>query len=660
MPIPSTQQQTQNAHPAYRPDIDGLRTVAILAVLVFHAFPDLMPGGFVGVDVFFVISGFLISGIIFRSLQRGDFSFTEFYSRRIKRIFPALIAVLLTCYAVGWFVLLPEEFKQLGKHIAAGAGFVQNIALWSEAGYFDTASEMKPLTHLWSLAIEEQFYLIFPLLMWTVWRLGLRASGVFVICLVLALTSFGLNVVGIQDNPIGVFFLLQTRFWEILAGSVLAYFQVFKSNRFAAWLGYRPTPSASVSTKRQQVLSLCGLLLLAIGLLAINKDRLFPGWWALLPVGGTFLVILAGPHTWLNRYVLGNRLMVFIGLISYPLYLWHWPILSFARIVSLETPSILVRIAALFLSFLLSWLTYRLIERPLRFGRVVWGKSAVLCFILAGVGFVGYNAYARDGLAFRLPSQARELLAYRYDYQADYREGSCFLRPEQDQGAFDSCEDGQDAIKPIMLLWGDSHAAHLYPGIKARYDQSWTVHQRNASGCPPILGMNVADRIHCTGINDFVLNEIKQQVPDIVVLAAAWSVYNWSGLGNTIRELRLQGVSRIVLIGPVPQWQDGLAKQLLHEIRATPLQKILPKRLSRDSNKQILELDLKLAAFASSVGVDYISAMNILCDDNQCLTYVGDEDSELTAWDYGHLTTAASKYLVNRFPVTLDIKNDPS
>ncbi|NYT63473.1 acyltransferase [Alcaligenaceae bacterium] len=655
MPTSLTQQQTHNVRLAYRPDIDGLRAVAILAVLVFHAFPDHLPGGFIGVDIFFVISGFLISSIIFRSLQRDDFSFTEFYAHRIKRIFPALIVVLLACYAAGWFVLLPEEFKQLGKHIAAGSGFIQNIVLWSEAGYFDTASELKPLTHLWSLAIEEQFYLIFPLLIWGVWRLGFKVAGIFVLGLVLATMSFGSNLLGIQADPVGTFFLPHTRFWELLAGSLLAYVQVFKSNRFVAWLGQGAAPAAVGPTKRQHLLSICGFLLVAIGLLTIHEGRLFPGWWALLPVAGAFLLLLAGPHAWINRRILGNRFMVFIGLISYPLYLWHWPILSFARIVSLETPPILVRLGALLLSVLLSWLTYRLLERPLRFGRAARGKTAALCIILAGVGYAGYHAYLHDGLPLRLPSEARELLVYQYDYKNGYQEGTCFLRPEQDQRAFDNCADTAGTDKRIMLLWGDSHAAHLYPGVQAKYGGSWTIRQRTASGCPPIPGMDIADRIHCKGINTSVLDEIKTEVPEIVVLAAAWSEYDWNRLGNTVQALRLYGVSRIVMVGPVPQWQDGLPKQLLQEFRSNPLEKVLPKRMPSALNKSLFELDRKLAAFASSAGVTYISALGILCDDNGCLTRVGDEPGELTAWDYGHLTAAASQYLVSRFPKELGI-----
>ncbi|MDE2586306.1 MAG: acyltransferase, partial [Betaproteobacteria bacterium] len=365
-------EQEHNVHPVYRPDIDGLRAVAILSVVVFHAFPTHLRGGFVGVDIFFVISGFLISNIIFRSLQRGDFSFTEFYAHRIKRIFPALILVLATSFALGWFTLLPDEFKQLGKHMAAGAGFVQNFVLWKEAGYFDTASELKPLMHLWSLAIEEQFYLIYPLLIWAAWRVRLNALAVLI---GLAALSFGLNVLEIRAEAVKTFFVPQTRYWELLAGAVLAYLQLFRRTQPAVGddqdasspvLIGQPASSAHRRRVRNNLQSACGLFLILVAVIAIHKGKAFPGWWALAPVTGAFLLILAGPQAWVNRNLLANRLMVFVGVISYPLYLWHWPILSFARIVEAEMPSPEIRGAAVALSFLLAWLTYRLLERPIR------------------------------------------------------------------------------------------------------------------------------------------------------------------------------------------------------------------------------------------------------------------------------------------------------
>jgi peptidoglycan/LPS O-acetylase OafA/YrhL len=218
------------SHPKYRPDIDGLRAFAVLAVVAFHAFPNWIRGGFIGVDVFFVISGYLISTIIFENLDKGTFSFTEFYARRIKRIFPALLLVLIACFTFGWFTLLADAYKQLGKHIAAGAGFISNFTLWDEAGYFDNSTETKPLLHLWSLGIEEQFYIVWPLLIWFAWK---RKFNLLTITIVVAIASFILNIKGIQHDLVATFYSPQTRFWELLSGSLLAWVTLYKKDAFA-------------------------------------------------------------------------------------------------------------------------------------------------------------------------------------------------------------------------------------------------------------------------------------------------------------------------------------------------------------------------------------------------------------------------------------------
>ena len=302
-------------HPKYRADIDGLRAIAVLSVVTFHAFPNLLKGGFIGVDIFFVISGFLISTIIFSSLEKNSFSFVEFYSRRIKRIFPALLLVLIACYILGWFVLLPDEYKQLGKHIAGGAGFVSNLVFWQESGYFDNAAETKPLLHLWSLGIEEQFYLIWPLLLWIAWK---QRLNLLTITIILVIVSFILNINKVDGDPITAFYSPQSRFWELLAGSILAYITLYNQNLFATtrqkfdiaidvWIGpilYAQVPEKNGGTRRN-LQSLLGATLIIIGIIVITKEKPFPGWWALLPTIGTVLIISAGSQAWLNRAVLG-------------------------------------------------------------------------------------------------------------------------------------------------------------------------------------------------------------------------------------------------------------------------------------------------------------------------------------------------------------------
>src|ERR1700722_8481853 len=316
----------------HRNDIDGLRAIAVTSVLFYHANSAWLPGGFIGVDIFFVISGFLISSIILGGIDRGTFSFGDFYARRIKRIFPALLFVSLTLSVVGWFSLFTDEYERLGKHVAAGAAFLSNILLWKEAGYFDPASELKPLLHLWSLGIEEQFYLIWPLLFFLLAkarRSPLAAIGA------ITLGSFVLNLYWVKDHEVRTFYLPVTRFWELSLGALLAYAQVLgikRSNTVIRGISGFLTGGSSPSS--QNGMAFCGLTLFIAALVLLTKNDQFPGWLAALPTVGTCLLIAAGNRSWVNSRLLGNPLMVWVGLISYPLYLWHWPLLSFQRILS--------------------------------------------------------------------------------------------------------------------------------------------------------------------------------------------------------------------------------------------------------------------------------------------------------------------------------------
>lgn len=479
-----------DTHVAYRPDIDGLRAMAIISVVIYHAFPGSLSGGFVGVDVFFVISGFLISSIIFRGMHMGVFSFTDFFAHRIKRIFPALIVVLAACYAFGWFALLPDELKHLGKHMAAASGFVQNIALWQEAGYFDTASELKPLMHLWSLGVEEQFYLAFPVLIWAAWRARMNVLKMVVF---LGLLSFALNVLDIVADPVSAFFLPQTRFWELLAGAVLAYLQLFNRAQIADCVKrclfhqmlFRQPPLVE---RQDQILnnliSAFGLLLLLASMTGINKSMPFPGWWALAPVSGALLLIAAGPHSWVNRQIFANKPMVFIGLISYPLYLWHWPILSFARIVESEMPSAEVRMAAIAITFMLAWLTYRLIEAPIRFGRNARVKTVALAIALTALGCGGYGAFMLDGMEFRM-ERNRDFL---HQLQWEERDGaSAECREFIGQKDLGYCLRSPGKL-PDAVLIGDSHANSLYRGLSEAYAKDGrSLINLGGGGCLPFF-----------------------------------------------------------------------------------------------------------------------------------------------------------------------------
>lgn len=462
-------------HPKYRPDIDGLRAVAVMSVVLFHAFPRWLPGGFIGVDIFFIISGYLISTIIYGSLERNAFSFPEFYARRIKRIFPALLLVLISCYVFGWFTLFADEFQQLGKHIAGGSGFISNFVLYDESGYFDTTAEIKPLLHLWSLGIEEQFYIVWPLILWAAWKIRLNVLSLTVLCLGV---SFLLNMANIGTDPSGTFYLPQTRAWELLAGSVLAYMTTHHGARTRAVVErvvnavfMREGAQISSATMRSAQ-SFLGLALLAIGF-AIVTSAGFPGWQAIIPCAGAILIISAGPQAWLNRNLLASKLFVWIGLISFPLYLWHWPLLTFARIIEGEMPAREIRIAAVVASIVLAWLTFKLIERPL--SRREWPlKTAALVLIMACTGAAGYATYSSGGI----PERASVVKGQEVNSQFAgsvwkfATNHTCIYRYQwQEAGTYPwwFCMTNRDE-SPTVILLGNSYANHLYPGLEQQKD----------------------------------------------------------------------------------------------------------------------------------------------------------------------------------------------
>lgn len=365
----------------YSPSIDGLRAVAVLLVLGVHLFPEWVKGGFVGVDIFFVISGYLISGLLFKDLAQDHFSLRHFYARRIRRIFPALSTVLLACLGIGWFLLPPQEYQELGKHVAGGAGFIANLLLWQESGYFDGVAKTKILLHLWSLGIEEQFYIFWPLLLF-VTRKGRRRIPLTLGAVIVF--SFVFNVVWIHKDSVATFYAPLTRVWELALGGFLAWSLRYDQGG--------PHP------KRQAWCQIFGLVLLSAAVALLDEKSLFPGWWALLPTLGAMAIIAAGDGAWFNRWVLSNPLAVGIGVISYPLYLWHWPLLVFARQSQLDITSPRVRLSLVGASFVLATLTYFLVEKPIRFGRSYPRARVIgLACVMAVIGLTGLGLYQNGG-----------------------------------------------------------------------------------------------------------------------------------------------------------------------------------------------------------------------------------------------------------------------
>ena len=655
---------------SYRPDIDGLRALAVIAVVGFHAFPDVIKGGFVGVDIFFVISGFLITGILQKELQNNElqaenFGFwsyiAAFYQRRIARIFPALLVVLAASFAFGWLLLQPAEFKTLGKHILAGAGFASNLVYWQEAGYFDAAAETKTLLHLWSLAVEEQFYLIWPLLLWAAWKLRIKTLWVIGGLLI---ASFAWNVSQIHHHPVATFYSPFTRFWELLAGALLAVLTLTK-------------PAVATSKLVQNTKSIAGLLLIIVAIYLLTKDKRFPGWWAVLPVLGSYLIISAGSikasEAWFNRVVLSNRVMVSIGLVSYPLYLWHWPVLAFLRGAEMDAPSTGMLWAAVAASFVLAYLTYWLIEKPLRFGTWWFGKggaskakTAVLSMGMLMMAAAGYAVYANNGYSQRFPPQLRSLLDYQYDFGES--NGQCMVgmgAVQTDLAPYCVTKNFENdpVVKKSVALWGDSFTWHLAAALNKR---GTSVQQGKlkfnliaSAGCAPILN---ADTEPCQKGNAFVLDTLQKQQFDTVLMAGNWVNEHYTELDATLQNLQdLQNsphpiAKDIYLVGPPPGWPHSLLKTVINLAMKDAPQYRLPERIQVGEGTDLhanFELDAKMRAAAKRHGIHYISLLDILCNADGCMTKLGDTPEALVGHDQGHLSLLGAEYVVKQFPSQL-------
>jgi peptidoglycan/LPS O-acetylase OafA/YrhL len=667
----------------YRPDIDGLRAIAVLCVIAYHAFPGYLRGGFIGVDIFFVISGYLISAIIFENLDKGTFSFSEFYARRIKRIFPALIFVLVACFTIGWFFLLADEYKQLGKHIAAGAGFISNIIFWKETGYFDNAADTKPLLHLWSLGIEEQFYIVWPLLLWLAWR---QKFNLLTITLIITIVSLLLNLKGIKHDTVATFYSPQTRFWELLSGSILAWVTLYKNYKFTnvtikidnflAFVVYKDKQGAGGKTLAN-FLSYVGLFMLLYGFWRINKELRFPGKWALVPVMGTLMLLIGGPKAWVNRIILSNKVVVWFGLISFPLYLWHWPLLSFVRIVGSEPPSANISIAVILLAILMAWLTYQFIEKPVRFGKNYKPKTIILIALMLIIGLFGYNCFKRDGFGFRLKERA-EFSNYFENSSPEWRyfQKTGMSEKYNDKCNFyninqhrmnrytavpleridQSCFEKDDAhYSRAVFIWGDSHASHLYFGLKKNLPANWQILQVASSMCnPDINAKGPSLTNYCIQSNWFALRAINQTKPDVVIVAqnTGQNIKSFSQISSVLKTM---GVKKIIFTGPTPHWAYELPKIILKELWFNTPQRTLK---ALDPGTLTLNSSLQLN-FTQTESVVYANIIDTMCNQDGCLTYIGDDKKTgITSFDFGHLTPLASDYVAKNLLVNLVIDNN--
>ncbi|MDE2578396.1 MAG: acyltransferase [Hyphomicrobiales bacterium] len=602
-----------------RPDIDGLRALAIVPIVAFHAGLSQLRGGFVGVDIFFVISGFLITAIISRDMALGAFSLLAFYRRRVARIFPALFVMLAGVLALGCALLLPDDVRALAESAAAAAAFVSNIFFERSAGYFAPAAETIPLLHTWSLGVEEQFYLFYPPLLMAARRFFPQSLPRVVATF--ALVSFALSLYWAQVWPDGAFYLLPSRAWELALGGLVA-------------LGAFPP----IGPRARQAAAALGLALLLLGLLVAQPGALFPAPLALMPCGGAALLIAYG-ETAKTRALLASRPLVAIGAISYSLYLWHWPAIVLARLVydpQLRAPTALAAVGFALLAAVASW---RFVERPLQArlreatpGPVVGAGATALCGMMALAWGVGRNAdHWRT-----LPAPVRKVASY-VDYRAwpqhraQFVEGTCFVSLGE---TFDRAQClRMDPHKRNMLVFGDSHAAQYWRAIADRFP-AWNVMQATGSACRPMHG--VSTESHCNDFVPFVLDHfLVDNRPDAVVLAGRWLEGETPALEQTARAIMARGAA-VTIIGPGVEYEGEFPRLLAMAMLRGDVAALDGLRVADRA-----PLDREIAAMAARIGASYVSEQSIECPDNHCVLF--DPDGGPFHYDYGHITLAGAR-----------------
>ena len=627
-----------NAALRHRSDIDGLRAVAILPIVLFHAGVSALAGGFVGVDIFFVISGFRITSIIVRELGEGRFRLIEFYRRRVVRIFPALFTMCAIVLAAGAWLLLPLEFARLANSTMAALGFGSNIYFWLVTNYFAPDAELLPLLHTWSLGVEEQFYIFFPLGMLLLARLA-RGRYAVVLALV-AVMSFAGGWYVAAHSPVAAFYLLPVRAWELLAGALVAVSGI--------------TASARPGPRGRELVAALGAALLVAAIVFVRDGPGFPIPQALVPVLGTALVIACGEHTAVGR-ALSLGVLRYIGRISYSTYLWHWPIIAFWRIetgIALGPVETACLVAA---SLGMGALSYHLVERPFMDRYRKHGSSWRIVGV--GIGALAAGVAAAAVLLTTAPSwrridpQVERIAAYddylaRPEYQYQFRRGPCFRGEAQAALKFlpEECT-ALSATKPNVVVVGDSYAAQYWRAISLRLPDS-NVMQAAGSGCRPLLG--TGGDLRCREVADYVLGPLLDSGRlSTVVLAGRWLPEDAAAIAPTIRHIQARG-AKVIFIGAAPEYQGSFPSILARATARGDLGMVDSWRV--DEN---VAWDRRLRATVAPTGATYVSPLQIICPHKCRLTSA---DGMPLQFDYGHLTLAGSRYVVGQIPFAAETK----
>lgn len=619
----------------FRSDINGLRAWAVLAVILFHFNAAVLPGGFAGVDVFFVISGYLMTSIIYRGLDQHKFRVFQFYLARGRRIIPALLSPCLVLLLLGWFFLLPPEYLALGKHVAGSVGFVSNFVYWKEAGYFAAGAHEKWLLHTWSLSVEWQFYIIYPLVLMAV-RNVLGQRSLRWVILAGTVASFALSVYATKHFPDGAFFLLPTRAWEMMMGGLALLFPL------------------RLQAPQARVIEVLGVALIALSYAFMSELNPWPGSLALLPVAGAFLVIQANRQ---QSVLTNNRLFQWLGNISYSLYIWHWPI-----VVLLAYSGVLTKpawqVAGIAASLAAAQASYRWVEQPMRTltqpgWSTAWAAAATALLAL-GLGVT----FSQGVIGTYRPVSVSDRAGFIATYGEKYKHltvshwiDKCNVvdvlsrtgKPDTDPVCTTKQGDGG------VFLWGDSHAEALSFGLRAQLPTGTPFYQVTSAGCRPSLHDDVKQKglfaVACKFANQFAMKKITELHPTTVVMAQQrdHEKTDWREIGAA---LKAAGVRQVILLGPVPQWQPSLPIVIVN--RHWHEQQPYIEDAALDHG--IMRTNGKMPALLEGSGITFISVIAQLCRAESCLARVSPA-GDLLLVDYGHLSEEGSSYVVKNLLV---------
>ena len=662
----------------YRREIDGLRALAVLPVILFHAGFQTFSGGFVGVDIFFVISGYLITSIILAEMEAGTFTLANFYERRARRILPALFVVMALCLPFAWLWLVPQDMKSFSQSLVAVSAFASNVLFWRTSGYFDTAAELKPLLHTWSLAVEEQYYLLFPLFVLLTWRFGktwILKSLFAVFIISLAAAHWGST-----NKPIFTFFLLPTRGWELLIGGFIAfYFSLGHKQLSHKWLN--------------ELGSLIGVALIAYSIFSFDSKTPFPSLYTLVPtVGAALIIFFTTPQTSTGK-LLGSQLFVGVGLISYSAYLYHQPLLAFAKHRSIDEPSSLLIGLLVATTFLLAYFSWRFVEAPFRNKQRINRKQLLIFCILASFTFAlfGLAGHFSKGNFNRKLNSIDSLISAAANETG--KNSKCWEKIELTNSLTDTCLLGSSQVEKSFAIVGDSHAGALVEEL------SNFANKQNIAGfdftynsCPPLKGgrLNKQEPVQlvCIALREDFFNRMeKKELPSTLVLLARWTIYieqerfineeggveagdkaTWiapksneltyfdaikTSYANSIR-LMLNNGHKVILIYPVPEMGWDVPRRLSRIYSVNNF--LAPSDASTSYEvfqKRNVRANEALDDIGSHPNLIRIKPENIFCNTfitNRCLGHISNSP---LYYDDDHLSNEGAKLVVKEIMKSL-------